>query len=298
MRILICCLGALLYPFKSNSQKVADDFNTLFAFEVHTIDDFFERFNFKQNTAFLNFLAKNYQGNDLSRSRLIQYLFNYKNDSINSDDILPFLSQVLEEDCPEFLNYKDADWYAELRCKVYYKKKSQNLTLILKVEQSKRKYFRWSVVSAKADFLNISRTKDDSLRYLWDPPYRKIDTTFSSKYFLSPVSHALDFMDLDKIFFNNNHVSEYVYNGPQSSSLLKFVDQVKRSEITFVQVNSVKYHLLQIDNWIMVVEYFFRDEKNSGWLINKLVKATREQKENYLTTSLNIPVMTVSFQQQ
>ena len=95
MRILICCLAAILYPLKSNAQKkVADDFNTLFAFEVHTIDDFFERFNFKQNTAFLNFLAKNYEGNDLTRSRLIQYLFNYKNQHIDTDAILPFFTRA------------------------------------------------------------------------------------------------------------------------------------------------------------------------------------------------------------
>ena len=105
-------------------------------------------------------------------------------------------------------------------------------------------------------------------------------------------------MDLDNVFMNKDHVTDYIYNGPQSSSLLKLVDQIKNSEIKFVEVKSVKYHLLQVYGWIMVAEYFLREDKNSGWLINKLIRATDSEKENYLLTSLNIPRYYVKIHQQ
>ncbi|MEO5571772.1 MAG: hypothetical protein ABIT08_12600 [Bacteroidia bacterium] len=288
--MMLCCLAALFYSTKSTAQVKDDDFNILFAFEVHTIDDFFERFNFKDNTAFQNYVSKNYPGNNLTRSQLIHNLFNSKNLAVKKDEINSFLTSVTDTAFPEFVNYRDTDWYAELHCKVLYRNKPKKLTLILKVEQSPQKFFRWSVVSAKADFLRINQTKD-SLNYLQQPPYIKPDSTFSKKYFLSPVSHALDFMDVDNVFLKKSHVDDYIYNGPQSPALQKLIDQIKNSEIDFVEVISVKYHLLKIHSWIIVVEYFLRNEKNSGWLINKLFPATREQKEKYLITALNLPAM-------
>ncbi|MEP7169507.1 MAG: hypothetical protein ABI855_09085 [Bacteroidota bacterium] len=288
MRIMAICIAVLLYSLKSKAQVEPGELTTLFAFQVNGIDDFFERFDFKKNTSFQNFVKKNYEGYELTRKKIIANLFNLKNVDLNIADINDFISCVADSIHPQFMKYRDKDWYAELRCKVFYKNQPKKLTLILKVEQSAQNTFRWSVASVRADFLNYKHSKVDSNINSRLNEALKSDTIRSTKYFLSPVSHGLDFMDIDNVFINKTHVNDYIYFGPRSFELNKLILQIQKSEIKFVQVNSIRYHLLQVDGWVLTVDYFERNEMNSGWLVSKLVKSDEKQKEEYLLSKLNV----------
>jgi hypothetical protein len=295
MQRVMVCLLIFSYSFpapaqRSGLKKNNEDFTALFAFHVKTMDDFFDRFNFRKNTGFQNFIRKNYPGFILTRSELIKQLFNQKKFDINKDkNVSDFVNEVSDSLFPQYLKYDNNDWYAELKCNVLYKNKLQKLTLTLKVERSVQNAFRWSVVSASADFLKFKNNKSDSALLSKDFEYSLSPTNLVSTYSLSPVSHALDFTDLDNIFIHKKHANEYLFDGPHSFELKKLVSLIQKSKIKFSRVNTVTYHLLHAKGWIITVEYFNTNEKNSGWLISKLAKAAPEQKDEYLLTRLNVP---------
>ncbi|MEL7532807.1 MAG: hypothetical protein AAFN10_15925 [Bacteroidota bacterium] len=54
-------------------------------------------------------------------------------------------------------------------------------------------------------------------------------------------------------------------------------------------VRSIKYHFMQIDNWIITVENFNRKDWNAGWLISDIIPASPTDKERYLNEKLNLP---------
>ena len=50
----------------------------------------------------------------------------------------------------------------------------------------------------------------------------------------------------------------------------------------------MEYHLLQIENWIVTLEYITRNDVNSGWLVRDLMPADQRKKESYLETQLDL----------
>lgn len=286
MRFACICLVLLLFQTASKAQPGSVDLTANFVFCVHSMDDFFDRFDFKRNTGFEKYVKKNYPDFVLNRKLLISHLFNLKNDYLKENkNISEFINQVTDSTMPSYIYYSDDNWYAELKCKVNYKKKTQNLKLILKVERSKQNTFKWSVVSAKADFLN---TVKYSSGVSAKEGIVKKDSASGTKYFLSPASHGIDFVNLDRLFTNKTHVNDYIYQGQRSNELNKLIMLIRNSQVQFQQVNSISYHLFEINGWIIRVDYFNRNEKNSGWLINNLMKATTQEKNIFLKTQINV----------
>jgi hypothetical protein len=163
------------------------------------------------------------------------------------------------------------------------------MALILRVEEDQNRAFKWTIVSADADFLGTDTLVKDSLSFISDNEYLKNRINDKNRYFLHPVSHALGFMNIDVIFsYMNEDIEDYVYEGKKSVQLENLIAKVKKHEIEFIQVNAISYHFLQIKGWIAIVDYFNNNDLNSGWLINTLINATNDQKSNYLKKHLNV----------
>jgi hypothetical protein len=273
----------LIFAFNCKAQ------NTLtenFAFNVKSIDDFIDRFNFTHDTEFEKYFFENYPADQFTRRNLIYSLFNLKNNTFSADEVKEFIDQVTDSEKQTYFNFYDASWYAEAECKVIYKNKPQTLLLVLEVSRDTNNSFKWSIVTANAAFLG--KSSNDSVPANETIVRRSND---SSRYFLHPVSHALQFMNIDRLFSDNRKsFDDYLYDGPHSTQLNKLIEKTKNGEIKFVQVNTISYHLLQIAGWIVVIDYFNRNEKNSGWLINRFVKASENEKNKYLNQQLNVPV--------
>ena len=186
------------------AQVEVKDWQINFASNVHSMDEFFDRFNFKRNSAFERYLKKYFQDVTFTRDRLVYSLFNKKNsDFSDNKQVEEFVKQVTDSFSPDFIYYADKYWYAQLNCMITYQNKPQPLELILKVEQPKRNMFQWSIVSAKADFLN-----DTSLNMMQRPLTDKNVTTENpGMYFLSPASHGIDFMNIDDFFISSTRTS-------------------------------------------------------------------------------------------
>src|SRR5204863_3352470 len=119
------------------------------------------------------------------------------------------------------------------------KSKTQTLFLILKAEE-KKTAMKWSIVSAHADFLGYAEEPGDSI------PLRD-----SARLFLHPMSHALDFMNIDEPFNRKNNFQDYVYDGPRTAQLDSLIAKTGKAEIKFIQLKTISYHFLQLKGWIM-----------------------------------------------
>jgi hypothetical protein len=274
------------------AQQISKKNETLtldFAFNVHSMDVFFDRFNYKKNMESIEYLRSRNPNHQLSRTSLVKSLFNLEQigQAINFEDVKMFLTTVVDTLNPKYLRFKDNDWYAKLKCKVNYNGKPTSIDLILKVERTKNMAFKWSLVSAKGDILNFKKVKRDSLIFNMDS---SLNISEKGKYFLTPVSHGLNFIDVFKIFENKKYILDYVYEGEYSFELKKLIFLIQKGEIKFIEVNRISYHLFQIADWIVEVDYFSRKSRNSGWLISQLKYATKKQKFEYLKSVLNVPV--------
>lgn len=281
---------AFLYSYGCFSQSLnKEEFTGYFAFEVHSVDDFFERFNFKGSTAFQKYLKNKFPEVQVSRESFLYSLFNRQNVSFNTSEVRTFVQQVMDTANPRFIKYSDKDWYADLICKVVYKGRPQELNLILKVERATNGGYSWDIVSAKSSFLKFKPNGTDSIILSSNRRRLKLPASDNSPYFLTPVSHGIDFLNVDNVFANNLKVSNYIYPGPRSFELDKLIYLIQKQDIKFIQIEKITYHLLQIEGWILILDYFRRKDSSSGWLIDQLVKVSEDQKKVYRNKNLNIP---------
>jgi hypothetical protein len=279
-----------IQSFSSSAQQSVSGLTETFAFSVKSIDEFIGRFNYDRGTEFEKYFQEHYAGQELTRPKLLLSLFNYRNKSFaGNPDVKKFIEEVSDSLLPQYINFSDRLWYAELECKVIYNSTPRSMALILRVEEDQNRAFKWTIVSADADFLGTDTLVKDSLSFISDNEYLKNRINDKNRYFLHPVSHALGFMNIDVIFsYMNEDIEDYVYEGKKSVQLENLIAKVKKHEIEFIQVNAISYHFLQIKGWIAIVDYFNNNDLNSGWLINTLINATNDQKSNYLKKHLNV----------
>ena len=264
------------------------ELTTQFAKQVNSIDDFFERFNFEKNAPFRQFLDKENPNLAYNRTDFLAILFNFNSTQLNTINVEQFIKQVADTIKPVYLNYNDHHWYAEITCKVKVLSKIKDLKLVLMVEGAANKGYSWNIVAADAAFLKFKNTTADSLIAAKLKENKTPKATSNKKFFLTPVSHGIDFTNLENVFINKQNIDDYIQTNQMSFELAKLTSLIKGSKIVFNHITNIKYHLLQIDGWILKIDYFSRNNDNSGWLINELIMATKEEKKMYLLKQLNI----------
>lgn len=259
------------------SQIFQDEVTANFAYQVKQIDEFIERFNNKENTLIKQYVKKKDTTAQFKREQMIKGLFNASDTSWKKAEILQFIGQVSNAEDPVYLNFFDANWYAEVNCAASYKGKPTTITLILKIQREKNGMSKWIVVSAIADFLRL--------------PIRK-DTTTG----LNPLSHATDFMNIDLLTTDKKNIRNYLPNHYQDEVLSVFLYEAQHNQLAIKQVNKITYHFLQIDGWIFTVNRFSRQTRNSGWLLSKLLPVTVDAKQKYAHEKLSLPDEMCQFQ--
>jgi hypothetical protein len=67
----------------------------------------------------------------------------------------------------------------------------------------------------------------------------------------------------------------------QKNQSKSFCNAILKNQLKFLYVREIKYHFLQVSNYIFTVENFQRETLNSGWLISKVSVAGPADKENF-----------------
>ncbi len=273
--LLICAAlsvraQTVLFPYEEN-----------FAWQVKQIDEFMDRFNNADYTPIRQYVKDQYQINDVSRTDVLRSLFNLEKRAWNKPDIVRFLNEVSDSLPPPYLDFYDADWYAELRCQGVQHGKKVLFTLVLSIELDEATGgSRWIINSVAADFL--PKAADERLAFA-------VDETYDVTKTLQPTSFGTDFMNLVDALKDTAHLESYVVRGEVGQPLTAFLNQLYRRELTFRQVDHIVYHFLQVEGWVFQVQDFHRGTTNSGWLINELLPLPETDKPHYRATVLHLP---------
>jgi hypothetical protein len=262
-RLLVFIIFLTLFaPKLSIAQGVrVTELQSNFAWEVKQIDEFIERFN-ADSTLIQDFNQKQNIGK-LSRTSLIKSLFNYERKDWNFTELTAFLHQVDNRTAPVLLYFTDDKWFANVTCSVTQDGKPKTVMLKLKIQKMPAQSFKWVIFDAEANFLSEAGKVTQPV----------LTPAVDKNAFLNPMSHSLNFFNLDMMTLDTRNISNYIAtNADYTNDLGAFVSQCMSHRIKVIGVKSVTYSFLQIKGWDMEIQQYNRPTKNSGWLISKLIK--------------------------
>lgn len=262
---IILCLSASIYAQDLNGFQT--DESILYSMNKQ-VGQFVRRFNMEEDK-YGKFLFKEderYHNNSL-RSGIMPSMFDVINPRTSGNLKTYFIDDVTNPQNPIFLNFLDKDWYAEVSTTFIADGQEVNIILYLTLEKEN--------LGSKWIISNVYYSYFPNL-------FPEADTLEKAKYFLHPQSHELDFMNLHKALDDPGHIEYYASKEYSPDYLSLFFYQMKKRKLKFKEINSVKFHFLQIKNWYFELSYFNRNNKNSGWLISNLIYIEDEQKQELI----------------
>lgn len=239
------------------------DEKSLYA-ETKQVNQFFRRFNNEETvdgTRLYN--KKDSLFRDVkNRPKYLKMLFDNENPSISKDIKNAFVADVSNKSKQQYLNFHGGKWFAELHTTFIYKGKELPLVMFLNLQDAKIGS-KWVISSLQfRPYIN---------------DYEKDST--DAKYFLHPLSHEVDFMNMHKIFEHNaKNIFEYTSKNFKPDQVTLFCEDVKKGILKFQTVKSMKLHFFQIEGWYFELTEFNRSGNNTGWLISSITKANEKEK--------------------
>lgn len=238
-----------------------------FASSTKQVNQFFRRFNAEES---VDGSIRYYPGDSLYhniplRQGFIQILFDNQTSTIGNELKADFTKTVLSSVYPQYINFHQEGWIAEVEATFTFKGKRESTTLVLKL-QPERMGYEWVI---------------DEVVF---PPFKNLfnKPVGEEKDFLHPLSHELDFMNLRRAFQDSNLPEAFTETSFKPDYLTLFLYEMKQNNIRFETVKDVKFHFFQIDGWYFEVNQFNRPGFNTGWLISNLVKLNIGDKDTIL----------------
>jgi hypothetical protein len=237
--------------------------------ETKQVSQFIRRFNGEEDIRGkrLHYLDSAYR-NVALRRKFITALFDSANVSIAPSLKRAFINDVTNAENPKFLDFHGEDWFGEAYVKFARGNSETFITLFMQLVKENLGS-KWVIAD------------------IYYPPYEDLyerDEESSSR-FLHPMSHELDFMNLDKVFKSGIHTGDYFYQGYDIDKLSIFLYELHQEKLKFKYVSGLKFHFFQIDGWYFEISEFNRPGMNRGWLISNLIKledGQKEQLENFI----------------
>ena len=185
----------------------------------------------------------------------------------NQPDLQKFFIEDVTANDSTFMTFLGGRWYSEVSATFKYKGEPVNIIMIFGVEKEG--------LGSKWVLNNIYFTE-----------YKKLfptgDITEKEKHFLHPMSHELDFMNIYKIFKEPEVIEYYASKSFEPDYLTLFFYEVKRGNLVFQNVDTVKFHVFQIKDWYFEVSWFNRSGSNAGWLISNLIYINEKEKKDLI----------------
>ena len=228
---------------------------------------FMRRFNYEedQKGERLNPKDPRYRNNEMRRQSL-PILFDQEKYGKQTELQRYFIEDVTKGDST-FMTFLGGRWYSEVSATFRYGGKDVNIIMFLTVEKEG--------LGSKWVLTNV-----------YFPEFNKMFPTGEiaekEKHFLHPMSHELDFMNIYKAFQNAEVIEYYASKEYQPDYLTLFFYEIKKGNLVFKNVDSVKFHVLQIKDWYFEVSWFNRSGLNSGWLMSNVIYISEKEKANLI----------------
>ncbi|MDN5213573.1 hypothetical protein QQ020_15990 [Fulvivirgaceae bacterium BMA12] len=267
-KLLIYALIVTALPFTVNGQKGVGTYlgdESAFYASTKQVNQFFRRFNSEEDEEGNRIYndSKKYHSPRLRR-KYIEILFDNETSSLDKALKEIFIKDVTDATAPIFLEFHGGEWFAEVHTRFNFYGKESAAILFMKL-QEEPVGSKWVIDKVYFEpFNELFKKKSDK-----------------DGKFLHPLSHELDFMNLNKIFEKKEDVELYTSREHKPDHLSLFLLELKKGNLSFVTIKNVKFHFFQIDNWYFELSEFNRKGYNTGWLISNLAKLDGEQKESY-----------------
>lgn len=225
---------------------------------------FIHRFNYEEDQ-YGNRLYpgdKDYR-NAAKRKDAIALLFDLENPR-TSGTLRNYFIEDLTKNNNQFMEFLGGDWYSEISAKFKWKGQMVDISMIMALEKDG--------LGSKWVITNVFFSE-------FQKYFPQGELAEREKHFLHPMSHELDFMNIYKIFNDQQTVEYYASTDYHPDYLTLFFYEIKQGNLKFDHVESVKFHVFQIKNWYFEVSWFNRSGYNSGWLISNLIYLKENEKE-------------------
>jgi hypothetical protein len=232
---------------------------------VKQFSEFVDRFNFQKD--FLNNDIGPEFESIITRNDYILLLFNHDDKrldpEVEDDTYQIFVSMFIREVCSDsiLIDRISENIFAELNCQININGKDQELNMLLKQEFDNG--LKWGIVAVSDDFIR-------SYPYQQTKIYAA-NNEESPEIYIPPYSNETNFMDLKTLFNNHENLNSLSSGDCVGENLNGFYNLIRNGSLKYRHVKSIKYHILDIPGWILVVTNFQRDTDNSGWLISDLL---------------------------
>jgi len=246
----------------SDSGSTKDEAN--FYAETKQVNQFFRRFNGEENIAGVKLLPTDPLWREANhRQKFLTALFDENNQQITASLKKAFILDVISSTNPKFLQFHGENWFCE--SEAIFQRGGSDVSVTL--------------------FMKLVNENLGSKWIIQDVAYNPYEDLYkpdeeSGSRFLHPLSHELDFMNLDKVFQSNQHTGDYFYQGFTPDKLSIFLYELKNNRLKFKYVEKVKFHFFQIEGWYFEIKEFNRPGMNRGWLISTLIKLEEGNKES------------------
>lgn len=269
MRIILIAFAIVVVTLSVAAAQSTGAFGTVkddgrLVASTKQLNQFFRRFNAEESP---DGSQRYYPGDSLYhniplRQGFIQILFDNQTGGISKELKKEFIDEVLSANLPQYLNFHQEGWIAEVQADFLFKGKREQATLLMKI-QAQGLGYEWVI-----DAISFDPFKD-----LFSKPKG------SEKDFLHPLSHELTFMNMRKAFENTGQPESFTKSSFSPDYLTIFLYEMKKGNLKFQTVNKMKFHFFQIDGWYFEVAQFNRPGFNTGWLISTLSKLEVGDKE-------------------
>lgn len=227
---------------------------------------FMHRFNYEEDPTGKRLYPgdKNYRSS-IKRRESVPLLFDLENPRTNGTLRDMFIEDITKKD--QYMEFLGGNWFSEISAKFIWKGKEVDVSMIMSIEKEG--------LGSKWVLTNVFFSE-------FQKYFPQGELSEREKHFLHPQSHELDFMNIYKVFEDPQVVEYYASNEYTPDYLTLFFYEIKQGNLKFDHVESVKFHILQTDNWYFEVSWFNRSGYNSGWLISNLVYLKDDEKETLL----------------
>jgi hypothetical protein len=176
-----------------------------------------------------------------------------------------FISDVTKSNAPAYLDFHGENWYSEVNA--WFMRGRERVNVIL--------------------FMTLVKENLGSkwvINDVYFPPYENLYKRDENSLtrFLHPLSHELDFMNLDRVFGSEEYIGDYFNQEYEVDKLSIFLFELRTNQLKFQQVTEVKFHFFQLDGWYVEISEFNRPGFNTGWLISNLIRLEPGQKERLM----------------
>ncbi len=255
--VFLLCVGGF-----SHAQKITDVvFNSDFAAQVKSIDEFICRFNGVETKPGI---AKNAQW---KRNNLLS-LFDFQMSHGNLSDyefrqlLTAFVNSSIENNTK--LKITDAKIWAEINTSATINGKKSNINLLMQSETYNDSLVRWAIVDVKG---LVKAGIIDTIHY----------------YAISPVEHELHFMSIDDVFQNcRSEIMGYRGKHILIDELSVFFTFALLGKVKIDMINKVTIHCLEVPGFVFTINEYGRKGDNSGWLISSLKPLKESNKKQYI----------------